>query len=360
MLFSSKELHLLEGLAKVLLDIDKAIRIIRRTEKDEDVVPNLMKGFSITEEQANFIAEIKLRNLNKDYILNKTKSIEQLTEDLKTIDRQLRSEKEIDKIIVKTLREIQKKYGIPRKTEIVTDYEDVRTPVVEEKADYPVKVYVTKEGYVKKLALTSIKNDPEIKFKEGDAVVAVYDSFNSKELLVFTDRQAVYKVQLSDLKDSKPSDIADYINNICEIESGESIIKACTSDAGENVIIGFENGKVAKFPLSAYETKQNRKKLVNAISDASKPLRICIIREDEDFAIQSSTGKLLVFSSEKVPLKTTKTTQGVQVIRLAKGQTAVSFGRVKEFRLRKKEDYRSANIPAAGKAHANVQLSLFD
>ena len=356
----AKELHLLEGLAKVLLDIDKAIRIIRGTEKDEEVVPNLMKGFGITEEQANFIAEIKLRNLNKDYILNKTKAIEQLKADLEQIDKQLRSEKEIDKIIVKTLREIQKKYGIPRKTEIVTDYEDVSAPAAEEKPDYPVKVYVTREGYVKKIALTSIKNDPEIKFKEGDAVVNIYDSFNSKELLVFTDNQAVYKVNLSELKDSKPSDIADYINNICEIEAGESIIKACTSDAGENVLIGFENGKVAKFPLSVYETKQNRKKLVNAFGSAAKALRICIIKEDEDFAIQSSSGKLLVFDSAKIPLKTTKTTQGVQVIRLAKGQTAVSFGRVKEFRLRKKEDYRSANIPAAGKAHANVQLSLFD
>ena len=177
---------------------------------------------------------------------------------------------------------------------------------------------------------------------------------------MFTDKQAVYKVNLSELKDSKPSDIADYINNICEIETGESIIKACTSDAGENVLIGFENGKVAKFPLSVYETKQNRKKLVNAFGSAAPALRICIIKEDEDFAMQSSAGKLLVFDSAKIPLKTTKTTQGVQVIRLAKGQTAVSFGRVREFRLRKKEDYRSANIPAAGKAHANVQLSLFD
>ena len=356
----AKELHLLEGLAKVLLDIDKAIRIIRKTEKDEDVVPNLMKGFGITEDQANFIAEIKLRNLNKDYILNKTQAIEQLKADLQQIDKQLRSEKEIDKIIVRTLREIQKKYGIPRKTEIVTDYEDVTAPAVEEKPDYPVKVYVTREGYVKKIALTSIKNDPEIKFKEGDDVVNIYDSFNSKELLVFTDKQAVYKVNLSELKDAKPSDIADYINNICEIEADENIVKACTSDAGENVLIGFENGKVAKFPLSVYETKQNRKKLVNAIGSAAKALRICIIKEDEDFAMQSSSGKLLVFESSKIPLKTTKTTQGVQVIRLAKGQTAVSFGRVREFRIRKKEDYRSANIPAAGKAHANVQLSLFD
>ena len=356
----AKELHLLEGLAKVLLDIDKAIRIIRRTEKDEDVVPNLMKGFAITQEQAEFVAEIKLRNLNKDYILNKTKNIEQLKEDLALIDRQLRSEKEIDKLIIHTLKEIQKKYGIPRKTEVVTEYESVAVPAAEEKPDYPVKVYVTRENYVKKVALTSIKNDPEIKFKEGDEVLAVYDSFNSKELLVFTDQQAVYKVQLSDLKDSKPSDIADYANNICDIEPNETIIKMCTSDAGENVLIGFENGKVAKFPLNVYETKQNRKKLVNAIGSAAKALRICIIKEDEDFAMQSSSGKLLVFESSKIPLKTTKSTQGVQVIRLKKGETAVSFGRVKEYRLKKKEDYRSANIPAAGKAHANVQLSLFD
>ena len=165
---------------------------------------------------------------------------------------------------------------------------------------------------------------------------------------------------LSDLKDAKPSDIADYMYNVCGIDSSEKIIKACTSDAGENVLIAFENGKVGKFPLSVYETKLNRKKLVNAFGSAAKALRICIIKEDEDFAIQSSAGKLLVFDSAKVPLKTTKTTQGVQVIRLAKGQTAVSFGRVKEFRLRRKEDYRSTNIPAAGKAHANVQLSLFD
>lgn len=355
----AKELHLLEGLAKVLLDIDKAIRIIRGTEKDEEVVPNLMKGFGITEEQAEFIAEIRLRNLNKDYILNKTRSIEQLKADLDLIDRQLRSEKEIDKLIIQSLREVQKKYGIPRKTEIVTEYETVEFKE-EPKADYPVKVYVTRQNYVKKVALTSMKNDPEIKFKDGDEVVNVYDTMNSRELLIFTDRQAVYKVQLSDLKDAKPSDIADYVNNICDIEQGEEIIKMCTSDAGENVLIGFENGKVAKFPLSSYETKQNRKKLVNAISAASRPLRICIIKEDEDFAMQSSSGKLLVFDSSKVPLKTTKSTQGVQVIKLKKGETAVSMGRVKEYRLKKKEDYRSANIPATGRAHANVQLSLFD
>ena len=355
----SKELHLLEGLAKVLLDIDKAIRIIRGTENDADVVPNLMKGFEITEEQAEFVAEIKLRNLNKDYILNKTKNIEQLRDEIADIENKLGSEKEIDKLIVAQLKEVQKKYGIPRRTEIVTEYESAVT-FVEEKPDYPVKVYVTKEGYVKKLALTSLKADPEIKFKEGDEVISVFESMNSKELIVFSDRQAVYKVNLSDLKDSKPSDIADYIYNLCEFEEGEGILHVCTSDAGKYVLIGFANGKVAKFPLSAYETKQNRKKLLNAYGGVAEPLKVYVIDEDEDFAMQGTSGKLLVFSSEKIPLKTTKSTQGVQVLRLTKGAAAASFGRVKEFHIKQKEDYRTPNIPAAGKLRKMTQISLFD
>ncbi len=356
----SGELHLLEGLAKVLLDIDKAIRIIRGTENDADVVPNLMEGFGISEAQAEFVAEIKLRNLNKDYILNKTKSIEQLKEEIAKIEMQLGSEKEIDKLIVRTLREVQKKYGMPRKTEIVTEYEVLTAAAAEEKPDYPVKVYVSKEGYVKKLALTSLRNDPEIKFKEGDRIVAEYDSMNSKELIVFSDRQAVYKVNLSELRDAKPSDIPDYINNLCELEAKERILHVCTSDAGKYVLIGFANGKVAKFPLAAYETKQNRKKLLNAYGGVAEPLRIYVIDEDEDFAMQGTNGKLLVFSSEKIPLKTTKSTQGVQVLRLTKGAKAASFGRVKEYKIKQKEDYRTPNIPAAGKLRKLVQLSLFD
>lgn len=358
----SRELHLLEGLAKVLLDIDKAIKIIRKTKLDEDVIPNLMKGFDIDEAQATYVAEIKLRNLNKDYILNKTKAIEQLKDELADIEKKLSSEKEIDKLIIAALREVQKKYGQPRRTEIITEFRELTAAAAEEKPDYPVKVYVTKEGYVKKVALTSLKNDPEVKFKDGDEVVSVFDSMNSKELLVFSDRQAVYKVNLSELKDAKPSDIADYINNLCEFEAGEKILHVCTSDAGKYVLIGFANGKVAKFPLSAYETKQNRKKLLNAYGGVADPLKVCIIDEDEDFAMQASTGKLLVFSSEKIPVKTTKSTQGVQVLRLTKGATAVSFGRVKEFHIKQKDDYRSpgGRIPAAGRARKIVQISLFD
>ena len=355
----SKELHLLEGLAKVLLDIDKAIKIIRKTTDDSEVIPNLMKGFDISEEQATYVAEIKLRNLNKEYILNKTKSIEQLRNEIETIENQLGSQKEMDKLIIETLKDVKKKYGQPRKTEIVTDYEILTASAAEEKPDYPVNVYVTKEGYVKKVAHTSLKNDPEIKFKEGDELVAMYNTMNAKELLVFSDRQAVYKVQLSELKDSKPSDIADYINNLCEFEEGEGILHVCTSDAGKYVLIGFANGKVAKFPLSVYETKQNRKKLLNAYGGVAAPLKAFIIDEDEDFGMQGTNGKLIVFNSEKIPLKTTKSTQGVQVLRLTKGATAASFGRVKEYHLRNKEDYRK-NIPAAGVARKLQQISLFD
>lgn len=356
----SSELHLLEGLAKVLLDIDRAIAIIRGTENDADVVPNLMKGFDISEAQAEYVAEIRLRNLNKDYILNKTRNIEQLKEEIADIEHKLSSGREIDKVIIAGLREVKKKYGIPRKTEIVTEYESAAAAAAEARPDYPVKVYVTREGYVKKLALTSIRNDPEIKFKEGDEVVSVFDTMNSKELLVFSDRQAVYKVQLSELKDAKPSDIADYLFNLCEFETGESILHVCTSDAGRYVIIGFANGKAAKFPLSVYETKQNRKKLLNAYGGVADALKICIIDEDEDFAMQGSNGKLLVFDSGRIPVKTTKSTQGVQVLRLPKGGSAVSFGRVREFHIKQKEDYRSANIPAAGKVRKMTQISLFD
>ncbi len=355
----SKELHLLEGLAKVLLDIDKAIKIIRKTTDDSEVIPNLMKGFDISEEQATYVAEIKLRNLNKEYILNKTKSIEQLRNEIETIENQLGSQKEMDKLIIETLKDVKKKYGQPRKTEIVTDYEILTASAAEEKPDYPVNVYVTKEGYVKKVAHTSLKNDPEIKFKEGDELVAMYNTMNAKELLVFSDRQAVYKVQLSELKDSKPSDIADYINNLCEFEEGEGILHVCTSDAGKYVLIGFANGKVAKFPLSVYETKQNRKKLLNAYGGVADPLKVYIIDEEEDFGMQGTNGKLIVFNSEKIPLKTTKSTQGVQVLRLTKGATAASFGRVKEYHLRNKEDYRK-NIPEAGVERKLQQISLFD
>ena len=343
------ELHILEGLAKVLLDIDKAIKIIRKTKNDEEVVPALMKAFKIDEEQASYVADIKLRNLNKDYILNKTSAIDVLKKEIKELEKEIGSEKEIEKLIIKKLRDVSKKYGKERKTEILREYEDIDNTVAEEVPDYPVKVYVTKEGYVKKLALTSLKTDPEIKFKEGDKVLDVYDTANSKELLVFTDKCNVYKTRFSDLQDAKPSGIADYIPNICNLDPDENILLACPSDAGENVLIGFRNGKVAKFPISVYETKQNRKKIITAFSDKSMVLKIYIIKGDEDFLMTSSKGKLLVFNSSKVPLKTTRTTQGVQVLRLSKNVECMRFSKTEDMSDKEKKEYGSKNIPAAGK-----------
>ena len=341
-----KELHLLEGLQKVLLDIDKAIAIIRKADKDEEVVPGLMKGFKIDEEQASYVAEIKLRNLNKDYLLNRTKAIEGLKGEIETLINQLASDKEIDKIIIKTLKEVSKKYGIPRKTEVLTEFDDVNTITKQDIPDYPVKVYITKEGYVKKVALTSLKNSPEVKFKDGDEVLAVFDSTNSKELIVFTDKHSVYKTKLSEMIDRRPSDVADYINNLCAMESNENIVYACPSDAAANIVVGFENGKVARFPLNVYETKQNRKKLINAYSDISKTLNIFAVDDDEDLVMENSNGRKIVFTADKVSLKTTKTTQGVQVMRLTKNVKAVKFDKCTE----NMEKYRAANLPAAGKA----------
>lgn len=339
------ELHLLEGLEKI--DIDKAIKIIRKTEKDEDVIPALMKSFKLSELQAIYVSEIKLRNLNKDYILNKTKTIQKLKEEIEKLQKQIKSDKEIKKIIIKELKEVQKKYGIERKTEILKEYEKA-VPISQTIEEFPVNVYITEEGYVKKIAHTSLKGDAEIKFKEGDTCIGQFTSSNSKELLVFSDRQAVYKVQLSELKNSKPSDVPEYIYNFCDFEENEKILHVCTSDAGKNVLIGFKNGKVAKFPLNVYETKQNRKKLLNAYGGIAEPLKVYIIDDDEDFAMESSKGKILVFNSEKIPLKTTKSTQGVQTLRLAKNVTAVSFGKVADYNLKDIEAFRSPNIPAAG------------
>ena len=349
------ELHILEGLAKVLLDIDKAIKIIRKTKSEEEVVPTLMKAFKIDEVQAEFVAEIKLRNLNEDYILNKTASIDSLKNDIKTLEMQIGSEKEIEKLIIKKLREVSKKYGTDRKTEILTEYDDLSGDIENEVADYPVKVYVTKEGYVKKIALTSLKTDPEIKFKDGDEITNIYDSQNISELLVFTDKCNVYKVRLSDIQDAKPSGIPEYVYNLCEMDADENMLYACTSDAGKELMVGYSNGKVAKFPLSVYETKQNRKKILNAYNDKSKVLGIYAIKEDTDFSLISSKGRLLVFNSKKVPLKTTRTTQGVQTLRLPKNTECTSFKLVDEALEPEKEKYRSKNIPGSGKT---MQISL--
>ena len=343
-----KELHLLEGLAKVLLNIDKAIKIIRNSEKDEEVIQNLMKGFKIDQEQAEYIAEIKLRNLNKDYIIGKTSSIEKLKDEISILQKQMGSEKEINKLIIQALKDVKKKYGIPRKTEIVeftqTDTIDIDQTV----PDYPVRIYVTKEHYIKKIALTSLKTSPEIKTKDGDEIIWEHETNNDKELLLFTDKCNVYKVLLNDIKNSKPSELGDFANNLANMEENESVLFATTSDAGQNVVIGFQNGKVAKYPLSVYETKQNRKKLVNAFSDKSAVIGVDVINEDEEFCVLSNKNKLLIVHTKDIPLKTTKTTQGIQAMRLPKDAEVAKFAKLTAFNIENRTGFGYKALPAAG------------
>jgi len=319
------DLHILEGLAKVLADIDKAIRIIRKTEDDAQVVPNLMKGFRIDEEQASYIAEIKLRNLNRDYILTRTAAIGKLQEEIAVLEKQIGSDKEIDKLIAATLKNVKKKYGIPRKTEISHEQPAVaEKAVVEAIPDYPVRVYVTAEGYIKKIPMASLKADTEIKTKDNDVIVCTMDVQNTDELLFFTDKCNAYKIYAHMLKDCKPSDFGDYINNVMEMEEGETSVYVCPLDPSKHILISFENGKAARIPLTAYQTRTNRKKLVGAYSGQSKLISMYAAGDDELFGFERSDGKLLIFRAGDVSEKTTRNTQGVQVLRNIQNKTTAT------------------------------------
>ena len=343
-----KDLHRLEGLAKVLLDIDKAIRIIRESEDDDDVIPSLMEGFDIDEEQAVYIAEIKLRNLNKNYIIDRTNAISRLREEIEKLKKQIGSPREINKIIVKTLRDIKKKYAITRRCELIEDDTETVSAAGEQVSDHSVSIFCSRENYIKKIPETALKNDPEIKVKDGDEIVLRLDTKNDKQLLFFTDRHNVYKVDINDIKDSKPSELGDVIGNLADFEPGERVVFTCASDSGKFLVIGFDNGKTAKVPLSAYETKQKRKKLLNGYYDGAGLLGMYAAGEDEMFYHVSSRKKMLIFSSSDIPLKTTKTTQGVQTIRLPKDASSVKFGRLADIRVRNQEKYMANRIPSSG------------
>ena len=344
----SGELHRLEGLAKVLLDIDKAIEIIRNTEDDSMVVPALMKHFEIDEGQAEFVAEIKLRNLNKNYILDKTSAIDRLKKEIEVLNKQVSSEKEINKIIISVLKDIKKKYAQPRKTEIVEYAEPAAVPPESMVRNYNVMVYRSKHNYIKKIPLTSLKNAGEIKTKEDDEVIQEFQAENANELLLFTNHQNCYKLDLSVLKDSKPSDLGDYANNLVDLEDGESVVFVCKLDTAANLLIGFENGKVVRFPMNVFETKQKRKKLLNAYFGGSKAIAFFPLTEDAEFGIETSKGKLLLFNSADISLKSSKASQGIQVITLTKGAVATNLKRLEEYQLENDKKYRAKALPAAG------------
>lgn len=313
------KLHLLEGLQKILLNINKAIKIIRETKLDKDVIPNLMKGFKIDEDQANFIAEIKLRNINEEYILQKTKDIDKLKSEIEKIEKNLNSESEIKKIIIKKLQEIIKtpEYIKGRKTSIITDYEDSSTTDVVE--NYPVKIIITKHGYIKKCLAKGYRSDTEHKLKDDDKIKTMIDTENIGEILIFGSHGNVYKSKISDLPISQSKDFGSYASGIVEMEEDEApLYITATSEFKGNVYIAFDNGKVAKFPLEVYKTKQNRKKLINSFYTGSTPKLITNNEEEINIKLVSERGKSLIFNTSLLMLKGSKTTMGVQVLKLSK------------------------------------------
>ncbi|HHX18252.1 MAG TPA: topoisomerase IV [Clostridium sp.] len=345
----SDKLHLLLGLKKILLDIDKAIRIIRNTEEDALVVPNLMEGFGIDKLQAEFVAEIKLRNLNKEYILNRVSEIESLQNSINELKDILASEKKIKKIIIKQLKDVAKKYGKPRKTEII--HEEHIEEITHENLieDYNLKLFLTKDNYLKKIALTSLRGNPEQKLKEDDEIIQEVEGRNKSELLLFSNRHTVYKLKLFEIEDCKASSLGIYLANLLELEEEEEIIYiAVTDDYKGYMIFAFENGKVAKIGLKSYETKTNRKKLANAYSDVSTLIYMSHILEDVELVAFSSLNKVLIFDTSKINAKSTRNSQGVQVLKAKKESAMTSVKTLEDTNIKDFDYYRTKNIPAVG------------
>ena len=343
-------LHLLKGLERILLDIDKAIAIIRETELENEVVPNLMIGFGIDEIQANYVAEIRLRNINKEYILKQTKAIDQLEKEIEDLRSTLNSARKLKNVIIKELEEVSKKYGKPRKTEIIYHIDEIE-PEIEEDVipDYPVTVFVSKEGYMKKITAQSLRMSGEQKFKEGDSLLLTKETTNRAEFLVFTDKFQCYKSRLSDFDDSKASLLGDYLPQKLGFEQEEKMVALVfCGDYKGFVLFFFENGKAAKVPLSAYETKTNRKKLTGAYSDKSPLVKAMALDSDEQMVTYSTDGRAAIFSTAQLLPKTTRNTQGVAVMSLKKKAVLSDALLLGESGIVNQSRYRSKTIPSAG------------
>lgn len=342
-------LHLLEGLQKILLDIDKAIRIIRSTEEESEVVPNLMIGFGIDKIQAEYVAEIKLRHLNREYILKRTKDIADLRKNIADMEDILSSKARIKKIIVKELETVVEKYNKPRRTEIIYAAVEEEDAEIEEIPDYPVHLFFTKEGYFKKITPQSLRMSGEQKLKEGDSITQTFEATNSTDLLFFTDRCQVYKAKAADFDDTKASVLGDFVASKLHMDAGESAVyMAVTTDYKGYMLFFFENGKMAKVDLSAYETKTNRKKLIKAYCDKFPLAAIYQITEDCELVVQSTAGRILLLNTGAITPKTTKDTQGVSVMTLKKGYRVASVRAYKDGEFKKPARYRTRSLPAAG------------
>lgn len=342
------KLHLLLGLQKILLDIDKAIRIVRETREESEVVPNLMIGFGIDETQAEYVAEIRLRHLNREYILKRTEETESLEKEIRELEEILASKTRVKNIIVQELREVAEKYGQPRRSMLIYPTEEEEEPE-EEIPDYSVHLFFTREGYFKKITPLSLRMSGEQKLKDGDAISLTMESSNNRDILFFTDRCQVYKAKLSDFDDTKASVLGDYIpSKLCMEEGERATAMAVTRDYNGFMIFFFENGKVAKVEMSSYATKTNRKKLISAYSDKSPLVNAFYIPEDSEFLLSSSSGRMLILHSGAIQPKTTRNTQGVAVMTLKRGHRLISACPYTEGTLAKPHRYRTKTLPAAG------------
>ena len=342
-------LHLLKGLERILLDIDKAIAIIRETELESEVVPNLMIGFGIDEIQANYVAEIKLRNINKEYILKQTRAIDDLEGEIADLRDTLGSPRKLKNVIIKELQAVADKFGQPRRTEILYDAQEAAPEEEDDVPDYGVTVFVSKEGYLKKMTAQSLRMSGEQKFKEGDSLSFSKETTNKAEFLVFTDRYQCYKSRLSDFDDGKASQLGDYLPQKLGFEPGENLVALVfCGDYKGFILFFFENGKAAKVPLSAYETKTNRKKLTGAYSDKSPLIKAVALDTDEQMAVYSTDGRAAIFSTAQLLPKTTRNTQGVAVMTLRKKVTLRDAVLLSQSGIVNESRYRTKTIPSAG------------
>ena len=342
-------LHLLKGLERILLDIDKAIAIIRETELENEVVPNLMIGFGIDEIQANYVAEIKLRNINKEYILKQTRAIDDLEGEIADLRDTLNSPRKLKNVIIKELQAVADKFGQPRRTEILYDAQEVAPEEEDDVPDYGVTVFVSKEGYLKKMTAQSLRMSGEQKFKEGDSLSFSQETTNRAEFLVFTDRYQCYKSRLSDFDDGKASQLGDYLPQKLGFEAGENLVALVfCGDYKGFILFFFENGKAAKVPLSAYETKTNRKKLTGAYSDKSPLIKAVALDADEQMVVYSTDGRAAIFSTAQLLPKTTRNTQGVAVMTLKKKATLRDAVLLTQSGIVNESRYRTKTIPSAG------------
>ena len=358
------KLHLLKGLEKILLDIDKAIKIIRETDEEVEVVPNLMIGFGIDKTQAEYVAEIKLRHLNREYILKRTKDIEELEKEIAELDEILKSKARIKTIIVKELKAIADKYGQPRKSIIIYEDNAKYEEEVEEIPDYPVTFFFTKEGYFKKITPQSLRMSGAHKLKDGDEIMQEIEFSNNCDLLFFTDKCQVYKAKASDFTDTKASVLGDYVAAKLSMDEGENaVFMVATKDYKGILLFAFENGKAAKVPLEAYATKTNRKKLTGAYSDKSPLTGMLYLEDDREVLFKASSGRMLLVHTGALSLKATRSTQGVAVMKLKKGHRLFEISEYKEGTFAKPQRYRTRSLPALGALPSNEdtpdeQLSL--